>query len=69
MEPGPISALLEAAAAAVGVGMVLGGFFAGLAGRLLGRAGDELEGDILSGGYLAASVCLGLRLVELAHIV
>ncbi len=69
MEPGPISAFLETAAVAVGVGMVLGGFLAGLAGRLLGRAGYELEGDIVSGGYLAASVCLGLRLVELAHIV
>lgn len=69
MEPGPISAFLEEAAAAVGVGMVLGGFAAGLTGRLLCKASGDLERDVLSGGYLAASICLGLRLVELLHIV
>ena len=61
---GPLSALLEAAATAVGVGMVLGGFVAGLAGLLRRRTRSEIERSIVVAGYPAAVFCLGVRLVE-----
>ncbi len=68
MEQGPISALLEAAAAAVGVGMVLGGFFAGLVVRLR-RARHDFERDVVDAGYVVAAVCLLVRLAELVHTI
>jgi hypothetical protein len=66
-EVGPVSALLEASATAVGVGMVLGGFVAGLAALLRRSARDEIERSVLVAGYPFAAFCLGVRLVELAQ--
>lgn len=63
---GPITTFLEAAATAVGVGLVLGGFVAGLAGLLRGVAREELELLALKGGYVGAAACLASRAVELA---
>jgi hypothetical protein len=50
---GPATALLEATAAAIGSGMVIGGFLAGLvAGLLLRRRGAELDHPVLMCGYV-----------------
>lgn len=65
-KPGPITTFLEAAATAVGVGLVLGGFVAGLSGLLRGVAREELELRALRGGYVGAAACLASRAVELA---
>ncbi|HEX2162263.1 MAG TPA: hypothetical protein VHF88_10645 [Thermoleophilaceae bacterium] len=68
-EESPVTAFLEAAATSVGVGMVLGGFFAGLAGVLCGAPREDLERQVLTAGYLVAALCFALRLVELARII
>lgn len=65
-EVGPLSALLEASATAVGVGMVLGGFAAGLMSVVVGRSRDELERRTLKAGYFLAAFCLGVRCAEIA---
>lgn len=68
-EDSPITAFLEAAATSVGVGMVLGGFFAGLAGVLCGASREDLERQVLTAGYLVAALCFVLRLTELTRII
>lgn len=62
----PVTALLEACATAVGVGMVLGGFAAGLVSVLLGRSQELLERRVLQVGYLTAAFCLAMRLLDIA---
>lgn len=69
LEAGPVSALLEASATAIGVGMVLGGFVAGLAALLCRRARDEMERGVVASGYVFAAVCLAVRLVEIARTI
>ncbi len=69
LDPGPLSALFEASATAVGVGMVLGGFVAGLVGALGRRGRDEYEREVVNAGYMAAAFCLAARLVEIATII
>jgi hypothetical protein len=64
-EASPVTALLEASATAVGVGMVLGGFAAGLVGVLIGRPRDVLEGQVLKAGYFFAAFCLVMRWAEI----
>lgn len=66
---GPISALLEASATAVGVGMVLGGFLAGLRGLLWERARSRVEQDVVNAGYIGAAFCLVVRLVEMTQTI
>ena len=68
-ETGPISALLEACASAVGVGMVLGGFVAGLVALLDRRPRDLVERRILNAGYGFAAFCLAVRLMEIAQTI
>jgi hypothetical protein len=68
-EDSPITAFLEAAATSVGVGMVLGGFFAGLAGVLSRAPREVLERQVLNAGYVVAAFCLVLRLAELIRTV
>lgn len=69
LDAGPISALLEACANAVGVGMVLGGFGAGLVALLDRRPRDMVELRILNAGYGFAAFCLAVRLMEIAQII
>jgi len=69
MDSGPISALLEASATAVGVGMVLGGFVAGLVGLLGRSAREELERRGVDLGYMAAAFCLAVRLLEMMQTI
>jgi hypothetical protein len=68
-EVGPISALLEASASAVGVGMVLGGFVAGLAALLDRIPRDMAERRVLNAGYGFAAFCLAVRLVEIVQTI
>lgn len=68
-EDGLITAFLEASATAVGVGMVLGGFAAGLLGVLRRTPRDVLELRVLKVGYLFAAVCLLVRLGDLSGII
>jgi hypothetical protein len=68
-EVGPLSALLEASATAVGVGMVLGGFGAGLVALLHGSTRSEIEQDIVIAGYPCAAFCLAVRLMELSQTI
>lgn len=63
-EAGPITAFVEACATAIGVGMVLGGFAAGLVGVLRGTARETLELRALVVGYAFAASCLVARLVD-----
>ncbi|MDP9133829.1 MAG: hypothetical protein M3N56_03265 [Actinomycetota bacterium] len=67
-EDSAITAFLEAAATAVGVGMVLGGFVAGLAGLLGGWERGKLEFEVMRCGYGSAAACLALRLVDISGI-
>jgi len=56
---GPTTALLEATAAAIGSGVVIGGFFAGVvAGLLTSRRGAELDHRVLICGYVGGLVGL-----------
>lgn len=63
-----VTAILEAAATAVGMGMVLGGFAAGLVGVLLRLSRDALELGVLKVGYVMATFCLIVRMFDLATI-
>ena len=65
-EIGPLTTLLEGAAAAVGAGMLLGGFAAGLRGVLVGHPRPVLEGRALEGAYLGG---LGGAAMSLADII
>jgi hypothetical protein len=66
IEDGTITAFLEASATAVGAGMVLGGFAAGLLSVVVSRSRDELERRVLKAGYFLAAFCLGVRWAEIA---
>lgn len=59
---GPFTALLESAAAAVGV--VLGGVYSGLRGLLRQRPLQEVERGALFGGYLGGAVGAALAIVD-----
>jgi hypothetical protein len=49
---GPLTSLLETAAAAVGAGILLGGFAMGLRGTALAWSVPRLEARAVEGGYI-----------------
>jgi len=59
---GPLSAAIEALAATVGAGVLLGGFIAGSALRILRRRDDELVADI---GFACGWAALAAALFDL----
>lgn len=61
---GPITASIEAAAASVGAGMVLGGFVAGLLGSVFGWKGSARDEAIAITGSFAGLVVAVLLVVE-----
>jgi hypothetical protein len=67
-EASATTTFLEAAATAVGVGMVLGGFVAGLTGLLSGWDRGKLDFHVFRFGYGGAALCLALRLADMATI-
>ena len=48
---GPLTSLMETAAAAVGAGMLLGAFVTGIAGLVGGWPKPEFEAQVLRNGY------------------
>jgi hypothetical protein len=64
---GPLTEVFEAVAAAVGAGVVLGGFSAGICRLTMGQPRAEIEAKVLADGYLGGLVgvfvvCLDLIL-------
>lgn len=62
---GPLTALFEGLATAVGAGIVLGGFAIGLYRFWIGRSRQELEANVLADGYLGGAVGVGIVLLDL----
>ena len=61
---GPATSVLEAAATAVGAGMLLGGFVVGVA-SLISRRGYKSARAIGGAGYVGGVAALALLLVDL----
>jgi hypothetical protein len=61
---GPLTALSEATATAVGAGVVLGSVSVGIVGLLLGWAVQQVELRALAGGYVGGAVGAVLALVD-----
>ena len=61
---GPLTTLWEAAATAVGAGVVLGTVSVGIAGLLLGWAARAVERRALAGGYLGGGAGAVLALLD-----
>jgi hypothetical protein len=55
---------LEALAASIGAGAIVGGFLAGLASFAVGRALPESEEEALRGSYLGGLVGLVLLVID-----
>lgn len=53
---GPLTTVFEAAATAVGAGIVLGSFGSGLIGLLLGDPKTAFEARVLRDGYIGGGV-------------
>ncbi len=68
-EASPITAFLEASATAASVGMVLGGFAAGIVGVLASMPRDRLEHGALKTGYVFAALCLVVRWIDIARTI
>jgi hypothetical protein len=63
---GPLTAVFEAFAAAVGAGIVLGGFALGIYRLTMRRPRDELEARVLADGYAGGLVGVLVTLIDLA---
>ena len=61
---GPLTTLSEAAASAVGAGVVLGSVAFGLASALAGRSRREMESRAIVGGYASGAVGALFALVD-----
>lgn len=62
---GPLTAVVEALAAAVGAGVVLGGVAIGILDLVQGSSRADLESDALAGGYIGGGVGAFLALTDL----
>ena len=62
---GTFTGLAEAAATAIGSGMLIGGFIAGSIGTALRRDRKEIDQGVLGGGYFGGMVAAVLALVDL----
>lgn len=62
---GPVTSAVEALAAVVGVGIVLGGFAMGVLRVMSKRPRAEVEGQILTAGYVGGLVGFGSVLLDL----
>lgn len=61
---GPLTSLLESSAAAVGAGMLVGGFLTGLAGVVRGWPRRRLDAHVLLYGYGGGVVGVGVMFVD-----
>jgi hypothetical protein len=62
---GPLTPLLEGAAAAVGAGILLGGFATGVAGLMLAWPRRDFEGRVLRDGYIGGLLGVVVVIVDL----
>jgi hypothetical protein len=62
---GPLTSLMEAAAAAIGAGMLLGGFVTGVAGLVLAWPKKEFEARVLQEGYVGGVVAAGVVFADI----
>jgi hypothetical protein len=62
---GPLTAVLEATATAVGAGVVLGGVAAGILGLVQGASRADVEEKALASGYIGGGIGAALALVDL----
>lgn len=61
---GPLTAVVEALATAVGAGVVLGGVGAGIRGLAQGSSRAEIEGSALFSGYAGGGLGAMVALVD-----
>lgn len=61
---GPLTAAVEALAAVVGAGVLLGGFVVGAARFFTGSSRQALEVDALRGGYWGGAISFWLALAD-----
>lgn len=59
-EIGPLTPVMEALAAAIGAGMLLGGFGTGSVGTVYGWNRPKLDKHVLAGGYVGGALRLFL---------
>jgi hypothetical protein len=64
-EIGPLTELMESAAAAVGAGMLLGGFGAGAVGLIVGWPKPRFDGRVVRYGYGGGLVAVGMMLADI----
>jgi hypothetical protein len=62
---GPLTTLLEGAAAAVGAGMLLGGFLTGLAGLILAWPRWRFDRRVLRYGYAGGAVGVAVMIADI----
>jgi hypothetical protein len=65
VEIGFLTSVTEALAAAVGAGMLLGGFSAGSAGVVFGWGRSELDRRVLMCGYVGGIVAVLLAAIDI----
>lgn len=63
---GPITSFAGTLAAAVGAGILLGGFAAGTYRLMTGSSRRTLERHVLTDGYYGGVICVGLLLIDIA---
>lgn len=64
-ELGPLTTLMEGVAAAVGAGMLLGGFVTGVAGLVFASPRKELEARVLRDGYVGGGFGVGMIIADI----
>ena len=62
---GPFTTLSETAAAAVGAGVILGGFAAGIRGLAAGRRRADVEDRAFFGGYIGGAIGALIAILDL----
>lgn len=62
---GPLTTMLEAAASAVGAGVVFCSVAAGIAGLARGRRGRDIEASATYGGYVGGGIGAAFALIDI----
>jgi hypothetical protein len=62
---GPTTGVLAALATSIGLGLVVGGFFAGAIGFVSTRSQEISEKWAFLGGYAGGFLALGLRVIDI----
>lgn len=62
---GPLTTLMEGAAAAVGAGILLGGFATGVAGLVLAWPRREFDARVLKDGYIGGLLGVAMMIADI----